>query len=142
MLYLWLKAWHIIAVICWFSALFYLPRLFVYHAQSQDAISQKRFSVMERRLYFGIMWPSAIATTLFGLGMLHLNPSLLNAKWMQLKLALIIVLWGHHLLCGHYRKRIMDEPHGKSHGFFRFFNEVPTVLLVGIVLLATLKYPV
>lgn len=141
MLYLWIKGWHIIGVVCWFAALFYLPRLFVYHAQSTDKLSHERFVIMERRLYRGIMWPSGIATTGLGLWMLHLNPGLLQQKWMHIKLGLILLLWIYHLFCGYYRKRLIETPDLKSHVFFRFFNEGPTLLLIAIVLLAVLKLP-
>jgi protoporphyrinogen IX oxidase len=142
MLYLWLKALHIIAVVCWFSVLFYLPRLFVYHAECDDTISQNRFVIMERRLYFGIGWPSALATTLFGLWLLHLNPMLAHQKWMQIKLALIVFLWAYHIILGLYRKAFQQGRSQKSGVFFRVINEVPTLLLIAIVLLAVLKQPI
>ncbi|HAQ88508.1 MAG TPA: TIGR00701 family protein, partial [Pseudomonas sp.] len=100
MLYLWLKALHIVAIVCWFAGLFYLPRLFVYHAMSEDAISRDRFQVMERKLYRGIMIPSMIATLAFGIGMIALNPALFSGGWLHAKLALVVLLIGYHHMCG------------------------------------------
>ena len=79
MLYLWLKALHIVSMVCWFAGLFYLPRLFVYHAQSEDTVSKERFSIMERKLYRGIMGPAMIATLIFGIALIGLNPSILQS---------------------------------------------------------------
>ncbi|WP_054890593.1 CopD family protein, partial [Pseudomonas sp. NBRC 111129] len=92
MLYLWIKALHIVSVVCWFAGLFYLPRLFVYHAQSQDSISQERFVTMERKLYRGIMNPAMVATYVFGAWMLYLNPGWLSQGWLHAKLTLVILL--------------------------------------------------
>lgn len=139
MTYLWLKAFHIIAVVCWFAGLFYLPRLFVYHAQSNDSISQERFSIMERKLYRGIMHPSLIATLLLGLSMLYINPALLKAGWMHIKLTLLIVLIMYHFSLGVIYQRFAQGLNKKSHVFYRWFNELPVLFLVAIVLLAILK---
>ena len=80
MLYLWLKAFHIVSIVCWFAGLFYLPRLFVYHSLSEDALSRERFCVMERKLYRGIMGPAMIATLVFGIWILSLNPGYLRPR--------------------------------------------------------------
>src|SRR5690606_41064294 len=91
MLYLWIKALHIIAIVCWFAGLFYLPRLFVYHAMSEDQTSRERFKVMERKLYRGIMTPSMIATLIFGAWMIALNPAWFSTGgWLHAQLALEI----------------------------------------------------
>ena len=137
---LWLKAFHIISVICWFAALFYLPRLYVYHSESYDEVSLERFKVMERRLYYGIMWPSAIATTFFGVAMLYLGFGYyVKAHWMHAKLFLVLLLWGYHFYCGALRKQIAENSTCHSTYFYRIINEIPTVFLLGIVILAVVK---
>ncbi|HAZ7574527.1 protoporphyrinogen oxidase HemJ [Legionella sp. PATHC032] len=137
---LFIKAFHIIALVAWFAGLFYLPRLYVYHAESQDKISVDRFKIMERRLYYGITWPAALATSLLGLWLLTYNLSYyLKAGWMHMKLALVLLLWIYHLICGHYLKAFALGNNTKSSRFYRFFNEMPTLLLVGIVLLVVVK---
>lgn len=139
MAYLWFKAFHIIAMVAWFAGLFYLPRLFVYHADSQDEVSIKRFKVMQWRLYYAIMWPAAVVTTTIGLWMLKLNPGYLKVGWMHAKLGLVALLWGYHLLCGYYLKRFASDDNTYSSKFYRLFNEVPTVFLITIVILVTVK---
>lgn len=137
---LWIKAFHIIAMVAWFAGLFYLPRLFVYHAECRDAISIERFKVMERRLYFGITWPAALLTTLLGIWLISYNPGYyLKAGWMHAKLSLVLILWAYHLGCGHYRKAFAHAKNQRSSRFFRFYNEMPTLLLAGIVLLVVIK---
>lgn len=137
---LFIKAFHLIALVAWFAGLFYLPRLFVYHTQATDEMSRSRFKIMERRLYCCITWPAALMTTVLGLCLITYNPNYyLKAGWMHTKLSLVIILWGYHLLCGHYLKRFALDKNEKSERFFRFFNEIPTVLLIGIVLLAVVK---
>lgn len=135
-----MKAFHIIAMVAWFAGLFYLPRLFVYHADAKDAVSLERFKIMERRLYFGITWPAAIITTVLGLGLIMMNPDYyLKAGWMHAKLGLVILLWSYHLACGHYRRHIAETASYRSSRFFRVFNEIPTLLLISIVLLVVLR---
>lgn len=137
---LWLKAFHVIAVVCWFAGLFYLPRLFVYHAMAEDTVSRERFVIMERKLYRGIMWPSMVLTVGLGLAMLALNwDYYLTQKWLHVKLALVAVLIGYHLACGHYRQLLATGQSRKSHIFFRFFNELPVLLLIGIVILVIVR---
>ncbi|KRW55908.1 protoporphyrinogen oxidase HemJ [Stutzerimonas nitrititolerans] len=140
MLYLWLKALHIVAIVCWFAGLFYLPRLFVYHAMSEDQLSRERFQTMERKLYRGIMMPSMIATLLFGIGMIAMNPGLFaTGGWLHAKLALVIVLIGYHHLCGAQLKRFARDENNRSHVFYRWFNEFPVLLLLAIVILVVVK---
>ncbi|WP_394170606.1 protoporphyrinogen oxidase HemJ [Saccharospirillum alexandrii] len=139
MLYLWLKAFHIIAVITWFAALFYLPRLFVYHAMAEDTISQERFKIMERKLYRGIMTPSAVVTVTLGIAMLVVNPAWLSMGWMHAKLFLVVLLLGYHHACGRLLKRFAADDNRHSHKWYRWFNEAPTLVLVGIVLLVVIK---
>ncbi|MHA6495482.1 protoporphyrinogen oxidase HemJ [Pseudomonas borbori] len=140
MLYLWLKALHIIAMVCWFAGLFYLPRLFVYHAMSNDSISRERFCVMERKLYRGIMLPSMLATLVFGIALLSLNPSYYFSQgWMHAKLALVIALIGYHHGCGAQLKRFARDENQRSHVFYRWFNEAPVFALLAIVILVVVK---
>ena len=136
----WIKAAHIIAMVCWFAAIFYLPRLFVYHAMSDDKISHERFIIMERKLYRGIMTPAMIATWVFGLWMVVLGWEVYKTQgWLHVKLLLVILLSGYHGACGFYRKKLMDNPHYKTHKFWRWFNEVPVFALVIIVILVVVK---
>lgn len=139
MLYLWIKALHIISMVCWFAGLFYLPRLFVYHAMSEDQPSRERFCIMERKLYRGIMIPSMIATLGFGLWMLHLNPGLLKMGWMHVKLTLVALLIGYHHVCGAQLKRFALGSNARSHVFYRWFNEIPVLFLLAVVILAVVK---
>ncbi|WP_460140813.1 protoporphyrinogen oxidase HemJ [Pseudomonas sp. S2_E01] len=140
MLYLWLKALHIVSMVCWFAGLFYLPRLFVYHAQSADAISQERFSVMERKLYRGIMGPAMIATLIFGIALIGLNPSIFSqGGWIHAKLTLVVILIGYHHMCGAQVKRFARGENTRSHVFYRWFNEVPVLLLLAIVILVVVR---
>ena len=136
----WILAFHIISVICWFAALFYLPRLFVYHAEVKDEISNERFKIMERRLYRGIMTPAAIATVFFGLWLLHYNFAYyLHAPWMVTKLCLVLMLLVYHGMCGYYVKQFKLDRNTKGHKFFRYFNELPTLLLISIVILVVVQ---
>ncbi|MBA2656917.1 MAG: protoporphyrinogen oxidase HemJ [Tatlockia sp.] len=137
---LYIKAFHIIAMVAWFAGLFYLPRLFVYHAEASDALSITRFKVMERRLYYGITWPAALATVTLGLILISYNLSYyLNAVWLQGKLALVFVLCIYHLGCGYFLKRFTQDKNTNSARFYRFYNEVPTILLFGIIMLVVIK---
>lgn len=137
---LWLKAFHIIAVITWFAGLFYLPRLFVYHAMSTDPISIERFKVMERKLYRGIMTPSMLVALALGLWMLGLNWDYYRTQgWMHTKLLLVTLLLVYHYFCARYLKAFAtdNQPHG--HVFYRWFNEVPVIFLVTIVILVIVR---
>ncbi|MBA2711800.1 MAG: protoporphyrinogen oxidase HemJ [Tatlockia sp.] len=137
---LWIKAFHIIAMVAWFAGLFYLPRLFVYHAESKDSISLSRFKTMERRLYYGITWPAALLTTVLGLLLLSYNSQYyLKTGWMHAKLGFVVLLWIYHLACGYFFKQFAIDKNSKSSFFYRIFNEIPTLLLIGIVLLVVLK---
>lgn len=137
---LWLKAFHLIAVICWFAAIFYLPRLFVYHAMAEDQVSRDRFKIMERKLYRGIMNPSMIATLVLGIWMLTLNWEYYKTQgWLHAKLALVVLLIGYHHVCLAYLKKFAADANTKSDKFYRIFNEVPVLLLVVIVILAVVK---
>lgn len=140
MLYLWLKAFHLISIVCWFAGLFYLPRLFVYHAMSDDAPSRERFKIMERKLYRGIMLPSMVATLALGIAMAALNPTLFTGGgWLHVKLALVLLLIGYHHMCGAQLKRFARDENVRGHVFYRWFNEVPVLFLLAIVILAVIK---
>lgn len=136
---LWVKAFHIIAVVTWFAALFYLPRLFVYHAMAEDSVSRERFKIMERKLYRGIMTPSMIATLVLGFWLLWLNPAWMKMGWMHVKLLMVFLLVGYHHVCLAYMKKFAADANTKSHVFYRWFNEVPVVFLIAIVILAVVK---
>lgn len=139
---LWVKAFHIIAVVTWFSALFYLPRLFVYHALSTDTVSRDRFKIMERKLYRGIAVPSMIATLVFGGWTASYNWSYYaGATWFWWKMALVAILLVYHHVCAYYLRQFAKDQVERSHVYFRWFNEFPVLLLVAIVLLVVLKAP-
>lgn len=139
---LWIKAFHIIAVICWFAAIFYLPRLFVYHAMAEDDISKERFKIMERKLYRGIGTPSMIATLFLGGWLAHLNWAYYqNSTWFWIKLCLVLLVVGYHHICGAIMKKFARDEMNLSHVFFRWFNEFPVFLLIPIVLLVVLRQP-
>jgi putative membrane protein len=139
MLYLWLKAAHIVFVITWFAALFYLPRLFVYHAMSSDATSIERFKLMERKLYRGIMTPSAWLAVGLGVALLWLEPGWLRQGWLHAKLALVAALIGYHLWCGKLLRDFRDDRNRRAHVWYRWFNEAPVLALAGIVILVVVK---
>lgn len=138
--YLWLKALHIIGVVCWFAALFYLPRLFVYHASTEDAPGRERFKVMEDKLYRIIMRPSMLITVVFGLWILALGWSAFYASgWLWLKLAGVVALLGYHHYCARLMRDFATDQNRRSERFYRIFNEVPALLLVLIVILVVVK---
>ena len=139
MLYLWLKALHIIAVVCWFAGLFYLPRLFVYHAMSEDQPGRERFKVMERKLYRGIMNPAMIAAFVLGGVLLADMGGAWTQGWVLAKLACVAGLVAMHGQMGRWRKDFEADRNPRSEKFYRIANEVPTVLMVAIVILAVVK---
>ncbi len=138
---LWVKAFHIISVITWFAALFYLPRLFVYHAMSSDKTSIERFKVMERKLYRGIMMPSFIIATILGVWMLqdYAWQAYVGQYWLHAKLALVGILVVYHFYCGHLVRVFKQDKNTRSHVFYRWFNEFPVLILVAIIILVTVK---
>jgi putative membrane protein len=135
---LWLKAFHIIFVVTWFAGLFYLPRLFVYHVAAADAISRERFVVMERRLFVLMTLGGALAVA-FGISMVAAAPAFLGFLWLRVKLGLVAALIGYHLWCYKLLGELRDGRNRHSQRWFRIFNEVPSLLLVAIVLLAVLR---
>lgn len=138
--YVWIKALHIIAVISWMAGMLYLPRLFVYHAGAQTGSElSETFKTMERRLLRIIMNPALIATWIFGLAMLTADPLLLKSGWFHAKLTAIVLLTGMHMMFSRWRKDFEKDSNRKSAKFFRIVNEVPTLLMIAIVLLAVVK---
>jgi protoporphyrinogen IX oxidase len=135
---LWLKALHVVFVVTWFAGLFYLPRLFVYHAATTDQVGLARFIVMERRLYF-MMSLGALLAVFFGLAMIVASPAYLGMGWLRVKVLLVAALIGYHGWC--YRLVLALRAGRRAHSqlWFRWFNEVPAILLLAIVILAVVK---
>lgn len=138
---MWLKAFHIIFMVTWFSGLFYLPRLFVYHALAGDVVSVERFKIMERKLFYGIMTPGMVLTWFFGIWMLvdYAWDAYGSSGWLHAKLFLLVLLVGYHVQCWRCLNDFRDDRNTRSHVFYRWMNEVPVLFLFAIVLLAVLK---
>jgi putative membrane protein len=137
---LWVKAFHIISVITWFAALFYLPRLFVYHAMSTDKISVERFKIMERKLYKGIMMPSMILVVVLGSWLVIDAWGFYKTQgWLYAKLALIVILIAYHFYCGYLLQVFKRNENSRSDVFYRWFNEFPVLILVAIIILVVVK---
>ena len=142
MYYLYLKVFHIIGVIVWFAGLFYLGRLFVYHREADDRPEPERttlksqFSLMERRLYYGIAWPGLCISVVFGIALIIISGF---PGWLYAKLAFVAMLVGYHLWCGFLRKLLLKEKCRWSGTKFRLFNEIPTLLLFSIVFIVVFK---
>ncbi|MEO8768376.1 MAG: CopD family protein [Nitrosospira sp.] len=134
---LWIKSLHIIFMVTWFAGLFYLPRLFVYHAMSTDAIGIERFKVMERKLFYGIMTPSAVLTILFGLW-LWLGYGI-SGGWLHAKLVWVVMLIAYHLYCGKLLAEFKYDRNRHGHVYYRWFNEIPVVILFAAVILVVVK---
>ncbi len=138
---LWLKAMHLIFMVTWFAGLFYLPRLFVYHAMSDDPISHERFKIMERKLYFGIMTPGMVLTLIFGVWMLmdYAWQMYSQGLWLHIKLSLLVLLIIYHIVCGKWLLDFKHDRNSHSHIYFRWINEIPVFFLIAIIILATVK---
>ncbi len=138
---LWVKALHIVFMVTWFAGLFYLPRLFVYHAMATDAPSRARFQIMEYKLFWYIMTPGALVTCLLGFWLLwgYAWAAYGGSGWLHAKLALVGLLVAYHLACGRQMQLFAAEQNRRSHIWLRYFNEVPTLMLVGIVVLVVVK---
>ena len=134
----WIRAFHIIFMVTWFAGLFYLPRLFVYHAQDMDLAGLERFCIMERRL-FAIMSIGAAGTLVFGLWLVAKVPAYMSAGWMHAKLALVMGLLAYHLWLGWLVRRFRRGLNRRSQRFYRWINEVPAAFLVSIVILVVVK---
>ncbi|MBI1363827.1 MAG: protoporphyrinogen oxidase HemJ [Proteobacteria bacterium] len=141
MMYLTVKAFHLIALVSWFAGLFYLPRLFVYHAAHQgEAANHAMLCTMERKLYRYIMNPAMMATWTFGLILVVMEPGWLTGQgWLHAKLLLVLILTGYHVSLGRMVKTFAKGGNTRNHTFYRYYNEIPTILLVLVVLLVVLK---
>ena len=137
---LWVKAFHIIFMVTWFAALFYLPRLFVYHAETKDETGNQRFKIMERKLFYGIATPGAIITIVLGFWLIHLlGYGLLSSFWLQAKLVLITLLVAYHIYCGKLLVDFKRDNNQHSHVWYRWFNELPVLILIAVILLVELQ---
>ena len=136
---LWLKALHIIFVVCWFAGLFYLPRILVYYAASEHPDTRAQLRLMARKLY-RFVTPLMVLAIVFGLAMIALAPGYyMAATWMWLKLGAVLLLFLYHLQCGRYVRAINEDRDRHGHVFYRFFNEIPVIFLFLIVILVVLK---
>ncbi|WP_440680100.1 protoporphyrinogen oxidase HemJ [Candidatus Pelagibacter sp. HIMB1517] len=136
-MYEWIKVLHIISFVAWFAGLFYLPRLYVYHAENADHDhTRKTLETMEYKLLKFIMNPAMIATWIFGVALIHYAGS---AGWLHAKITLVVILSAFHMYLGVIRKKLINEPSKYSSKYFRYINEVPTVLLILIVILVVVK---
>jgi putative membrane protein len=134
---LWVKAFHIVSMVTWFAGLFYLPRLFVYHAMASDRTSTDQFKIMERKLYYGIMTPGAVLTLVTGLTLwLYYG---IGGSWLYAKLVLVACLVAYHLWCGALLRALGDDRNTRTHVWFRWFNEVPVLFLIAVVILVVVK---
>ena len=144
-MYLYLKALHIIFVVCWFAGLFYIVRLFVYSAEANlkpepaKNILLDQYKIMTSRLWYIITWPAAILTTVFGIGMLIDTPEWLQQPWMHVKLLFVVLLWAYHFKCHQFVKQIKNDALTKTSSYFRIWNEGATLILFSIVFLVVLK---
>jgi putative membrane protein len=134
---LWIKALHVIFVVSWFAGLFYLPRLFVYHAEVKDPVSNERFKVMERKLYRGIMMPAMILT--LGSGIWLWLVFGYSGIWLTAKLTLVVLLVAYHFWLRKLLGDFARDSNTHTHVFYRWMNEVPTLLLIAIVILVVVK---
>ena len=134
---LWLKAFHVVFVVTWFAGLFYLPRLYAYHVATHEPEGRARFELMERRL-FAIMSIGALGTVTFGAALIAAAPLYLSFGWLRLKLLLVLALIGYHAWCYRLMQQLAAGQ-GRSQRWYRFFNEVPALLLIAIVVLAVVK---
>ena len=140
LLMLWVKAFHIIFMVTWFAGLFYLPRLFVYHADAKDDVSNERFKIMERKLYYGIATPGAVITIALGFWLIQqMGTVLLSTFWLQAKLSLVFVLIIYHIYCGKLLNDFKRDNNQHSHVWYRWFNEFPVLILIATILLVELQ---
>ncbi len=136
----WVKAFHIVFMVTWFAGLFYLPRLYVYHAQADDATSIERFKIMERKLYFGIMTPGMALTLISGGWLLTTVWSAYSGDlWLHLKLFLVLLLVVYHFYCGKLYTAFKLDNNQHSHIFYRWLNEIPVLGLIAIIILVVVK---
>ena len=136
--YLWFKALHIAFMVTWFAGLFYIPRLFIYHTEATESADRTRFTLMERRLFI-IMSIGAVLTTLFGLLLLWVNPTLLGQGWFRLKLAFLAGMFFYHYRCHRWIGALASGNLPPDTRWLRWFNEIPVIFLLGVVCLAIVK---
>lgn len=136
---LWIKALHVVAVISWMAGLLYIWRLYVYHAMTEHQVVREQLQIMERRLLNAITTPAAIVSLATGGAMLALGPALLKQPWMHVKLTLVVGMCASHVLALRARTRLLHDPQGVSHRRFRVLNEVPTLLMMGIVIMVIVR---
>lgn len=140
MLYEWIKALHVISIIAWMAGLLYLPRLFVYHCQVQaGSEASETFKVMERRLLRAIMNPAMIAAYVFGIAMIVLTPEWMKQGWLHAKLLFVLLLTVSHMMMARWRRDFAEDRNTRPQRFFRIANEVPTLLMIGIVIFVIVK---
>ncbi len=145
MAYYWYKAFHLIGIVVWFAGLFYLVRLFVYHAEANQqeepaqSILKKQYEIMEKRLYNIITTPGMIVTVAMAIGLISTEPEIMKSGWLHIKLTFVVLLLGYHFYCGYIMKQLEKDECNWSGQQFRLLNEAPTLLLVVIVLLAVFK---
>ena len=138
--YLWLKALHLISVMSWMAGLLYLPRLFVYHAQSEvGSVRSETYKLMERRLLKAIMNPAMIASWVFGLWMVYLNPTLLDSIWMWVKILAVISMTASHMVFARFRRQFEQDIAIRKDSRYRIWNEVPTILMILIIIMAVVE---
>ncbi|MBY6264691.1 protoporphyrinogen oxidase HemJ [Azospirillum sp. 412522] len=140
MLYEWIKALHVISIIAWMAGLLYLPRLFVYHCQAPaGSETSETFKVMERRLLRAIMNPAMIAAYVFGITMIVLTPEWMKQGWLHAKLLFVLLLTASHMMMARWRRDFAEDRNTRPQRFYRIANEVPTLLMVGIVIFVVVK---
>ncbi len=145
MSYLWFKAFHIVGIVAWFAGLFYLPRLFVYHAEAYEqpeparTILTSQYQIMERRLYSIIMTPAMLLTIAMAIGLVSTEPEVLKQPWFHAKMAIVVLLIGYHHYCKRLMKKLALDECKMTGQQFRWFNEIPTVLFIVVVMLAVFK---
>ncbi len=145
MAYYWFKAFHIVGIVCWFAGMFYLPRLFVYHAEAYEqpeparTVLKNQYQIMEKRLYRIIMTPAMLLTVAMAIGLVTTEPDVLKQPWMHVKLALVVLLLVYHHYCKRIMKKLAADECQITGQQFRWFNELPTVLFVAVVMLAVFK---
>ena len=138
--YLWLKALHLISVMSWMAGLLYLPRLFVYHAQSEvGSVRSETYKLMERRLLKAIMNPAMIASWVFGLWMVYLNPTLLDSIWLWVKILAVISMTASHMVFARFRRQFEQDIAIRKDSRYRIWNEVPTILMILIIIMAVVE---
>ncbi|PWC34392.1 hypothetical protein TSO352_16130 [Azospirillum sp. TSO35-2] len=139
-MYEWIKALHVISIIAWMAGLLYLPRLFVYHCQvAAGSEASETFKVMERRLLRAIMDPAMTASYVFGITMIVLTPEWMKQGWLHAKLLFVLLLTVSHIMMGRWQRDFAQDRNTRPQRFYRIANEVPTLLMIGIVIFVIVK---